>query len=190
MSIQSQTTDDADLLAALRKGDRDALAKVVEQHQGAIFGYLSARVFEPADAEDLCQEVFLRCYNGRVSFDRTTRIGPWLVGIARNLLREHIRRIQRRKEVTWVEFCLELESLAETQGSDHDEVLQHLPACLDSLGQSSRQALDMHYKQGMRLAEIGEFLRRTEGAVKLLMYRARQALRHCLDHKKTSSDDE
>ncbi len=190
MSTEPQTINDVELLAALRRGDRDALTTIVEQFQGPVFAYLRARVFEPADAEDLCQEVFLRCYSGRVKFEQTTRVGPWLIGIARNVLREHIRKIQRRKEVAWVELCLELESLAQEQGSDSDRVMRYLPACLDSLGQSSRQALDMHYKKGMRLAEIGEFLRRTEGAVKLLMYRARQALRHCLDNKKKSSDDE
>ncbi len=190
MSTESQSITDAELLAALRKGDRDALATIVEQHQNSIFGYLRGRVFEVTDAEDLCQEVFLRCYSGRVKFERTTRIGPWLVGIARNVLREHVREIQRRREVTWVELCLELESLAESHHSEDDSAMRHLPECLDSLGQSSRQALEMHYRKGMRLAEIGEFLRRSEGAVKLLMYRARQALRHCLDRKKKSSDDE
>jgi RNA polymerase sigma-70 factor (ECF subfamily) len=49
------------------------------------------------------------------------------------------------------------------------------------LGQSARQALEMYYASRLRLAEIGQQLKRSEGAVKLLMFRARQALRRCLD---------
>jgi RNA polymerase sigma-70 factor (ECF subfamily) len=106
-----------------------------------------------------------------------------LIGIARNLLREHVRRVKRRKEVGWTELCLQLEDLIDEQDDRYDAVMARLPECLQSLGQSARQALDLRYQARLRLAEIGEQLRRSEGAVKLLMFRARQALKNCLDSK-------
>jgi RNA polymerase sigma-70 factor (ECF subfamily) len=51
------------------------------------------------------------------------------------------------------------------------------------LGQNARDALEMHYRGRMRLAAIGERLRRSEGAIKLLMFRARQALKNCINSK-------
>jgi RNA polymerase sigma-70 factor (ECF subfamily) len=54
---------------------------------------------------------------------------------------------------------------------------------LEELGQSARQALELRYGACLRLAEIGERLHRSEGAVKLLVFRARQALRKCLDFR-------
>jgi RNA polymerase sigma-70 factor (ECF subfamily) len=60
--------------------------------------------------------------------------------------------------------------------------MTQLPVCLQSLGQSARQALELHYASRLRLADIGDHLKRSEGAVKLLLFRARQALRRCLDH--------
>jgi RNA polymerase sigma-70 factor (ECF subfamily) len=80
-------------------------------------------------------------------------------------------------------LCLQFDDLTEASDTTEDEALVHLPACLDALGQSAREALRMKYEGRLRLAEIGERLRRSVGAVKLLMYRARQALRRCLDHK-------
>jgi RNA polymerase sigma-70 factor (ECF subfamily) len=59
----------------------------------------------------------------------------------------------------------------------------HLPHCIETLGGSARDALDMYYRSRMRLVQIGERLRRSEGAVKLLMYRARQTLKNCLSRK-------
>jgi RNA polymerase sigma-70 factor, ECF subfamily len=170
------------LLEAAQRGEKGAFATIVQQHQGAIYGYFCARMVEATDAEDLCQEVFLRCYLGHEKFSRAMAVRPWLIGIARNLLREHARRKHRRREVAWTELCLELDALTEVQDPSQ-EALQHLPGCLESLGKSAREALALKYHAQLKLQEIGKRLCRSEGAVKLLMFRARQALKHCLDRK-------
>ena len=174
---------DKSLMEAAQRGDRVAFAAIIERHQGAVFGYLRSRLLEPADAEDLSQEVFLRCYISPARFDHSAMIRPWLIGIARNLLREHARRRKRRREVAWTELCLELEELVGLHDERYDQIIRLLPDCLASLGQSARQALDFRYQAKLRLVEIGQRLHRSEGAVKLLMFRARQALKHCLDTK-------
>ena len=171
------------LLSAARRGDKQAFSQIVLEHQQAVYGFLRARVLEPADAEDMTQDVFLRCYVGHEKLERATAIRAWLIGIARNLLHEHARRARRRREVAWTELCLELDRLTDGQIVPENAALQHLPGCLDSLGKSARQALDMNYHAKLRFAEIGSKLKRSEGAIKLLMFRARQALRHCLDGK-------
>jgi RNA polymerase sigma-70 factor (ECF subfamily) len=176
---------DQALLQRAQRGDRAAFEQIVLRHQGAVYGYLRARLIQPTDAEDLTQEVFLRCYLGRARFDTNSLVRPWLLGIARNLLREHVRAVKRRKETGWTELCLELEELMPQRNEREEEILAHLPSCLQSLGQSARQALDLYYASRLRLVEIGEQLKRSEGAVKLLLFRARQALRRCLDVKTT-----
>jgi RNA polymerase sigma-70 factor (ECF subfamily) len=178
-------------MEAAQRGDRAAFATIIQRHQTAIYGYLRSRLLEPADAEDLTQEVFLRCYVSPARFDHAAMVRHWLIGIARNLLREHVRRLKRRREVAWTELCLELEEMVGLQDERYDEIVRHLPHCLASLGPSARQALDFRYQAKLRLADIGEKLHRSEGAVKLLMFRARQALKHCLDtqvaHARTAS---
>lgn len=166
-----------------REGGRDAFERVVLEHQGVIFGFLRARVLQGSDAEDLSQEVFLRAFHVRRTFDPTSQLRPWLLGIARNLLRERARRLRRRKESAWTEICLESERAAEVEEGADEALLGHLPGCLDSLNPHARQAVDLHYTGKLRLQEIGSKLRRSEGAVKLLLFRARQALRDCLGSK-------
>ena len=163
--------------------DDAEFAEVVTRHQTAIYGYLRARLLAPADADDLCQEVFLRCYTNCRVVRRDVELRFWLLGIARNVLHEYVRRIKRRREVKWTELCLELDALVQESAVVENEALGHLPACLDSLGKSARDALEMQYHAKLRLHEIGTRLKRSEGAVKLLLYRARQALKHCLDVK-------
>jgi RNA polymerase sigma-70 factor (ECF subfamily) len=183
-AVPLAAADEQYLIEAAHRGDRAAFQTIVERHQGGVYGYLRSRLLEAADAEDLTQEVFLRSYVGHARFESTVLIRPWLLGIARNVLREHVRKIKRRKEVAWTELCLRLEDeLVEFETHAYEDVMAHLPECLGSLGQSARQAIDMRYQARLRLSEIGEKLHRSEGAVKLLMFRARQALRRCLDAK-------
>ncbi len=167
-------SDDHTLIVAAQKGDRPAFEAIIQRHQGAIYGYLRARLLVAEDAEDLCQEVFLRCYTAQAHFDSPEMVRPWLIGIARNLLRERVRRVKRRREVAWTELCLELEELVPDCNDQHDDACQQLPVCLDSLGTTAREAIDLQYRSSMRLSAIGDRLRRSEGAIKLLLFRARQ----------------
>jgi len=178
---------DHDLVAAAQRGDRAAFTQLIQRHQQAVYGFLRARVIEPADAEDMSQEVFLRSYSARAKFASAEMVRPWLLGIARNLLREHIRRYKRRKEVAWTELCLDLDSQKVEQPSPLDDYTSHLPDCMQGLGPSARDALDLYYRQHKRVVEIGDRLRRSEGAIKLLLFRARQALKFCLNGKLRST---
>lgn len=181
---------DQTLIEQLRRGDRTAFAQVIERNQRSVYGYLRARLHQASDADDMTQEVFLRFYLSQARFDSAALIQPWLMGIARNLLREHVRDVKRRKEVAWTELCLELESVLPPDAlwTDADDVIQHLPKCMDELGPSARQAIELHYRAQRKLAEIGRELHRSEGAVKLLMHRARQALRDCLYSRSNRSN--
>ncbi|HEX3658685.1 MAG TPA: RNA polymerase sigma factor [Pirellulales bacterium] len=182
-AAQAETRADADLLCRAQAGDQAAFGDIIRHHQAAVFGYLRARLLQASDAEDLTQEVFLRCYSRSTGFDPTAQVRPWLLGIARNLLHEHTRKIKRRKEVAWTELCLELDEMVSSDDELYGDLLGHLPNCLDSLGESARQAVELRYSAHLRLAEIGEKLCRSEGAAKLLMFRAKRALKNCLDRK-------
>src|SRR5436305_898479 len=86
---EAMTEATADSVAA--KADRLVLETIIQEHQGAIYGYLRSRLSQPADAEDLTQEVFLRWYQNRQRFDESQKVRPWLIGIARNVLLEHLK---------------------------------------------------------------------------------------------------
>lgn len=178
------SSTDVELLAASRRGDGAAFATLVHRHERLVHGYLRARLAAAADLEDLCQEVFVRLYTGRSAPAEQPEAGlrPWIVGIARNVLREHVRAA-RRREHAWTELCLDLEasSSAGDEPGRFDEVIERLPGCLDGLGPTARQAIDLYYGGAARLRDIATQLKRSEGAMKLLVHRARQAVKRCLD---------
>jgi RNA polymerase sigma-70 factor (ECF subfamily) len=146
----------------------------------AVHGYLRARVLKVQDTDDLCQEVFFRAFKLRERFRPEGEPRLWLLGIARNVLREYVRRVRRSREVAWTELCLELDETV-TAGSQYEDYMPLLPVCVTELGDSARQALDLRYTAGLSMEETAARLERTVGAVKVLLVRARQALRRCLE---------
>lgn len=166
----------------LHEADRAEVEAVVAAHQKMVYGFLRGRLADASAADDLCQEVFLRFLTSRpLVATGSGETSAWLVGIARNVLREHARRRARRREVSWTELCLDVEHGGNQAAGDTDDRLARIPGCLDGLGKTARTALDLHYGERLRLAEIGRRFDRSEGAVKLLLFRARQAVRRCLD---------
>jgi len=186
----NSTENNAHWNEALQSNDREAMGAFVKQQQSFVYSYLRARMTDATDADDLCQEVFLRCINGKVRIPAGVPVRPWLLGVARNVLREHIRRCKRRKEVEWTELCLELDSMTNDDYSDYQDIQDWLSDCMQSLGQSAHEALKMHYYARLKMAQIAEKMRRSEGAVKLLVFRARQALKQCMTQKSRAASHE
>ena len=174
--VQSDTSTSAG-------GGPPDFARVYEANHAWVFGYLRARLLDSHDAEDLAQEVFLRAYGAMRRYDPHLGMRPWLRGIARNVLREHIRKSQRRRgETAWAELCLEAEKIAGADGM-YDDVLAELPTCLAHLGDSAAEALKSHYFGGQKIEDISRHLGRSLGAVKVLMVRARQTLKRCFTQR-------
>ena len=156
-------TSDQELSERLLKNDRAAFEAIVQKYQRGVFAYLRSRILAVSDAEDLTQEVFLRFYQARERFDTSSLIRPWLLGIARNLLKEHLRKLKRRKEVAWTELCLELEDIVHQRpGETNEDFLVHLPHCIGELGQSAREAIQLRYSGSLSLLDIGQRLKRLE----------------------------
>ncbi len=177
---ETKLRDDADLVLAARKGDRSGFATLYARHFSAVFGYFRARVLASHDAEDMAQEVFVRIYKALAKFDTDQLFRPWALGIARNVLREFIRKKHRRGEVAWSELCLDLEEQMEEDESVFEDILDFVPLCMNEINESGSEALKSHYMGGRKVAEIADHMGRTLGAVKVLMVRARQALKRCI----------
>ena len=114
--------------AADRGGPSRRPGGISDDRRAASGGRLRLPAFavaQAADAEDLTQEVFLRSYVGHARFESTVMIRPWLLGIARNLLREHAQ-IKRRKEVGLDRAVLRLEEdLLEFETHTYEDVMVH-----------------------------------------------------------------
>src|SRR5690348_3514057 len=81
-------------VARLRRGDLDALATLVQRYQHRLYRYLLRLVRQPAEAEDLFQQTWLRVAGQIRRFDPHRNFDAWLFTLARNLAIDHLRRVR------------------------------------------------------------------------------------------------
>jgi RNA polymerase sigma-70 factor (ECF subfamily) len=134
--------------------------------------------------DDLFQETMLIAWRRLDDFDQSRPFGPWLRGIASNLVLERRRKFATRHTLTCEPDVLEaLEhhfSTAHTlRGDSFRERADRLLACLERLPDKFRQTVELAYTKGLLLKQIAESLGEGEEAVKKRLQRARRALADC-----------
>lgn len=183
--------DEQAIIAAVRQGDRERFRVLVERHHDTLYGVLVRLVADPALADELAQEAFVRAYKGLDSFRAEARFSTWLVQIGIHLARDEVRRRQRRRAtVSLDERLLEQGSRAEPvyEGADSDplgglcrqERERQLLAALQTLPPPYREVLTMRYFSDWSFAEISELTGDTVGTLKVRAHRARMMLRDAL----------
>lgn len=144
-------------------------------------------VGNPDLAEDIVQETLLRAVSAKAGFAGRSQPLTWLSAIALNVLRDHYRRPATRGEV-----ALDSESLAAIPAEDEDVVLRlqkaEMGSCITAhlmaLPDRQREVLVLHDMGGASHAEVARVLGLGEGNARVLLHRARAALRdrlgrHC-----------
>src|SRR6185369_1049486 len=90
MSLEAFTTDRE--ITLLKKGDPDAISELIGRYQHRLYRFLVRMVEDPATAEDLFQQTWIRLMEKIGSYDVKRNFDAWLFAIARNLAIDHLRR--------------------------------------------------------------------------------------------------
>lgn len=164
-----------------------ALADVYRRYAGDVFGYVVNATGDRALGQDLTSETFVRaCQHGHTYVDRGRPIRAWLVTIARNLLRDHVRSA-RRHPTTLIgsEGWPEVPSAPDRADDPEYHALQaeqrsHLFEALGSLPILQRECVYLRFIAGLSVAEVATALARNQPAVRALQHRAIVNLREVL----------
>lgn len=159
---------DPQLIRAASEGDLDAFDVLVRSYQEPVWRFLRGLVRDPALAEDLTQETFLRAFNRLPTFAFRSRFSTWLFTVARNLAVDAVRKRERRR--------LLLVRLGPDAGPPDTGLRAEVGAAVDSLSDKLREALLLVEVMGFTCREAGEILGIAEGTVKSRLYHARARL--------------
>jgi RNA polymerase sigma-70 factor, ECF subfamily len=171
-----------------KAGDREAFSQLVRLHQAVVRAYVSSHIRGAEVADDLAQEVFLRAFRRLDSFQlpETGSMRPWLLGIARNLLLEHLRspvRLESRRPAD-LETALDTRQLEGGTPRDPMEVerrIHALQGCIDKLGPPAFALIWRHYFERRTLASLAADEKKREGALRMRLLRIRDVLRVCIE---------
>ena len=182
--IQQET--EPGLVAAAVQGNRDAYGQLVRKYQDRLMTTVYHVVQDRTDAEDLCQEAFLRAFVHLRTFSGRSAFYTWLCRIALNLAIGEHRRRQRLSS---------LESTRESTGEEpadrgdlpgdrlvRKESLSQIQKALAALAPDQRAVLLLRTVDGLNYQEISQVLDLNVGTVRSRLHRARMQLRDLLQN--------
>jgi RNA polymerase sigma-70 factor (ECF subfamily) len=150
-------------------------------HRTAIWRYLRMLGASASEADDLCQETMLvGCTHAAANDPATGR--AFLRGTAKNLWLRSRRWWQRRRERE-VAVAVDELWLATAEHDGGDELVARLRTCLGTLQPRARQALELHYRDGLDWRLVAAQIGLLPNGTKTLVQRARQALRTCIERR-------
>jgi RNA polymerase sigma-70 factor (ECF subfamily) len=174
-------TDDREIAARLKQRDAAAMAELYDKYGALLYSVVLRSVTNPATAEDLVQETFLRIWNRIHTFDvERGRLEGWIVTIARNRAIDYLRSLRSQP----VEATTSLEDLEHsgwfvTKETEADRLTRRrsVGAALNSLNEEQREVLELTHFQGLTQTEIAQRLHKPLGTVKSLVRSALKVLR-------------
>jgi RNA polymerase sigma-70 factor (ECF subfamily) len=176
---------DADIIARRRSGDESAFADLYAAHGGRVKAYLLRSGFEPADADDLLQETFLRVFKSLDRFDPARgAFAPWLGAIARNVARRQWRK-RRQPENFDPQLAEEMFASDEnpSEQPQRQEAYDALEDCLAALDDQPANLIRLRYVDGLTTRGLAQQTNLPESTVRLRLAEARAALSRCLAAK-------
>jgi RNA polymerase sigma-70 factor (ECF subfamily) len=176
---------EAELLQRAKLGDPEAVSEIVRRHQAVIRSYVGRLSPDPVTADDLAQEVFLVALRKIHRIDPRKGIRPYLLGVARNLVRLAWREKVRGREHPGDALfkILAARSPEEERPLEPDVRLTLLRECMRELAPKALDMVLRHYRQEQQCDEIAGALGTTPGNVRSILARARQLLRECMEPK-------
>jgi len=181
---------DAELMLRVREGDDTCFALLLERHRGPVVHFLYRMVPNQAVSEELAQEVFLRVYRSRATYEPTAKFTTWLFRIATHVALNSIR--DRKKEKGHESLDEELLDGMERQVADRQQTVEQemvhevkrreVRQAIEALPAKQRAAVLMHKYEGLDYSQIAAVLRCSESAIKSLLFRAYESLRGRLAH--------
>jgi RNA polymerase sigma-70 factor, ECF subfamily len=172
---------DAELMARVREGDREAFADLVDRHKDAVVTYLARLTACRDRAEDLAQEAFLRLFKAAADYVEQGFLRAFLFRIATNLVRSEERRAQRQRLLAPFLPRAEHAEPAAASGLLRRELHREVAAALAQLPLRYRVPLVLHEIEGWSYVDIAQETGCREGTVKSRVHRGRRQLKKRLE---------
>lgn len=179
--LEEERSADASLLSRSALGDRGAMHELLVRHSGAVHAAIFSRLGANPDLEDLAQEAMRRAVAGLGTLRDAAKVGPWLYGIALRVASEWLRRRPRRSLSLDDPRAAAAEPPAAGEGGTAR--LDSMREALDLLEETDREALVLHYLEGMDYEAMAARLDLSRAGVAKRLSKARVRLREILEEE-------
>lgn len=181
---------DAELMLRVKEGDHASFDLLLEKYRLPVIHFLYRMVQDHGVSEELAQEVFLRVYRSRGTYEPTAKFTTWLFRIATHLALNWLRdgknergqeRLDDEKGLAPSRDVVDRRPTAE-HTLVYEAKLEEIRQAIGGLPEKQRAAVLMHKYEEMEYTQIAGVLSCSESAVKSLLFRAYETLRGRLAH--------
>jgi RNA polymerase sigma-70 factor, ECF subfamily len=189
-SLAATLDFDAELMLRVKDGDGASFTILLQKHRLPVIHFLYRMVQNQGVAEELAQEVFLRVYRSRDSYEPTAKFTTWLFRIATHLALNSLRdgknqRLEERLDDDSSDAPVRQVSDKKPSVEQYmvnQARLDEVRRAVATLPEKQRAAVLMHKYEEMEYSQIAKVLNCSESAVKSLLFRAYETLRARLAH--------
>jgi RNA polymerase sigma-70 factor (ECF subfamily) len=181
------TLSAVDEAARFRRGDPDALAAAIARYQHRLYRYLLRLVADPATAEDLFQQTWVRVMENLRRYDQRRSFEAWLFTVAHNVTIDYLRKSRPESlDETLPSGQTRVDVLAATGRDALDCLLEWeraeaVAAALSRLPAIHREVLTLRFEEDLKLEQMAEIAQIPLSTVKSRLRRALDGLRDSLD---------
>ncbi len=166
-------------------GDENAMRILIERWEGPVYAFLARMLGSAAEAEDVCQEIFIKLIKTAGQYRPEDKFQSWLFRIAGNQARS---RLRRRKILRWLPLTNEYDTTPAPGVNTLDKLASQeekirVQAAIARLADRQRQALVLKAYHELSYREIADTMETSIESVQMLLHRARTALRNDLSSR-------
>jgi RNA polymerase sigma-70 factor, ECF subfamily len=196
ISLEGPVAVDTDV-ARLRRGDLNALSELIARYQNRLFRYLLRMVRQPAEAEDLFQQTWLKVVQKIRAFDAGRNFDAWLFTLARNLAIDHLRRTHPQSLDEPLADDVRGETAADRLPSGErapfDRALEaerrrYIGQAMEALPLIYREVLVLRFEEEMKIDEIAQVTATPLSTVKTRLRRSLVQLKQSLEARYPGAD--
>src|ERR1700677_5082638 len=163
------------LMERAQSGDREAFQALFAEIGPIITLFVRRRVFDQAEADDVCQEALLAIFKSRHTYQPARPFEPWLFAIVRNVLAAYLQR--NRQRTKWHEGMSEI---PEISAEDESSLAVELIDGLKQLSPNQLEALKLTKLSAFSIAEAAARAGTSEGSMKVRVHRAYESLKRSI----------
>lgn len=173
---------DAVLIQKAQQGYAEAFGELYERYSITIFRFVCMPITSRQDAEDLTEEIFFRAWHNLPKYDeRGIPFAAYLFQVARNALIDHYRK--NKNNFTSIDEDLNIGSMDPDPEDSVSRKLdfQELQRIMENLPEDYKNVLTFRFLSGLSPEETAQMMNRSEGAIRVLQFRALAALKRLLN---------
>ncbi len=173
--------DEENLVRRAQQYDQQAFARLYEANFDKIYRYVTVKIGDRMEAEDIAQQVFLKALQSISAYQwQGVPFSAWLFRIAHNQVVDHLRK-RKKQPVTLFDETLAGSGDGNPQLiTEHNMEVKQLVTATGQLSKLQREVISLRFAGELSIAEVAKIMGKSQGAVKALQHSAIMALRRIL----------